>query len=96
MSGQGEFQFDQPAAAQGYEQWQEERRQAVEKLARDLNLPLNHRAEVWLPGGVRLRGILRFQQAPLFLEAAAARQTVLCVEGVTFAPGDIESFVRLD
>jgi hypothetical protein len=79
----------------GYAAWQEQRRALLNALAHKLGLPLGHRVEVWLTGGIWLRGQLRLREAKLFLDDT--RHTAeLEVDGVVFRPAEVESCVRLD
>jgi hypothetical protein len=72
------------------------RRTAVEVVARKLNLPLGHQVEIWLIGGVRLRGWLRLKEEALFLEEDKIRHLELTVDHVPFTYREMESCVRLD
>jgi len=67
MSQQSQFNFEASGDEQGYAQWLTGRRVAVQELARRLGLPLDHQVEVWLCGGIRLRGKLRLQEEILFI-----------------------------
>jgi hypothetical protein len=62
MHSQGQFNFDAGESQTGHTHWLEGRQMAAEALARQMNLPLGHQVEVWLHGGVRLRGKLRFRR----------------------------------
>lgn len=93
---QGHFNFDSAGSDQGYTQWQAGRRVAVAELARRINLPLGHQVEVWLYGGVRLRGRLRLAEEILFIEEERLRHLELIVDDVPFTYRDMESCVRLD
>ena len=68
---------------------------AVE-LARRINLPLGHEVEVWLRGGIRLRGKLRLEEELLFVEEDRVRCLELMVDRVPFTYRELESCVRLD
>ena len=81
---------------QGYTQWLTGRRLAAAELARRMGLPLGRQAEVWLCGGIRLRGKLRLQEELLFIEEERVRHLELLVEGVPFTYREMESCVRLD
>jgi hypothetical protein len=81
---------------QGYTQWLTGRRLAAAELARRMGLPLGHQVEVWLYGGIRLRGKLRLQEELLFIEEERVRHLELLVEGVPFTYREMESCVRLD
>ena len=69
---------------------------AAAELARRIGLPLGHQVEVWLYGGVRLRGKLRLREELLFIEEEQVRHLELVVDHVTFAYREMESCVRLD
>jgi hypothetical protein len=96
LSSQGEFHFDPEASEDGYSRWLLGRRMAVEILARKMNLPLGHQVEIWLSGGVRLRGVLLLKEEALFIEEAQVRQLELKVDHVLFTYREMESCVRLD
>jgi len=68
VNSQSEFSFDPDASEEGHTRWLFSRRMAVEILARKMNLPLGHQVEVWLYGGIRLRGLLRLKEEALFIE----------------------------
>jgi len=94
---QKELNFGSRGASEaGYTTWLNTRRMAVEEVARRLNLPVGHEVEVWLTGGIRLRGRLRLQQDLLFIEEERVRHLGLMVDQVAFAYREIESCVRLD
>ena len=69
---------------------------AAAELARRIGLPLDHEVEVWLRGGVRLRGKLHLQEAMLFLEEERLRHLGLVVDRVALTYREMESCVRLD
>jgi hypothetical protein len=96
MHLQGELNFQARGAAAGHAQWVALRQMAVEEAARKLNLPVGHPSEVWLRGGIRLRGILRLAEQLLFIEEARVRDLPLLLDGVSFTYAEIESCVRLD
>jgi hypothetical protein len=56
MNTQSEFNFEPDGSDQGYAQWLTGRRMAAKELAWRINLPLGHEVELWLFGGIRLRG----------------------------------------
>jgi hypothetical protein len=93
---QFEFEFNRSQSEAGYNQWQQERRAALEKLARKMGLPIGHRVEVWLQGGIRLRGWLRLEEERLWVENARDFKLRLVVDGVPFTAAEIESCVRQD
>lgn len=94
---QKELNFGGKGASElGYTNWMNDRRVAVEEVARRMNLPLGHEVEVWLIGGIRLRGRLRLQENLLFIDEDRARHLGLIIGNVAFAYREIESCVRLD
>jgi hypothetical protein len=93
---QGELDFQASGAVDGHAKWVALRRMSAEAAARQLNLPVGHRVEVWLRGGIRLRGTLRLVSEVLFVEEERVRQLALVLDGVTFTYAEIESCVRLD
>ena len=96
MSRQREFNFDADNTEEGYTHWVTARKVATQVLARRMNLPLGHQVEVWLLGGVRLRGELRLQEEQLFIEEERVRHLGLIVDRVPFTYRDLESCIRLD
>src|SRR6266567_3289195 len=96
MNPQGEFNFDPDASGEGYTRWLLGRRMAVEILARKMNLSLGREVEVWLFGGIRLRGLLRLKEEALFIEEDRVRHLELTVDHVPFTYREMESCVRLD
>jgi hypothetical protein len=96
MSIQGELSFEGSETGDGYSHWLVGRQMAAGELAQRMNLPLGHLVEVWLYGGVRLRGILRLPEEVLFVEEEKVRHMELKVDKVTFAYREMESCVRLD
>lgn len=96
MNAQDEFNFGDASAGEGYTRWLAQRKQAVGELARQIHLPLEHQVEVWLVGGVRLRGKLQLQEGRLFLGNDDAQHLGLLVDHVPFSIHEMESCVRLD
>lgn len=96
MNAQGEFNFTAAGTSDGYNQWLAGRQVATQELARRIGLPIGHDVEVWLYGGVRLRGKLRLREEILFLEEDRVRHLELVVDNVSFAYREMESCVRLD
>jgi hypothetical protein len=95
MNSQGKFDFES-GGGDGYARWLTGRKLAAAELARRLNLPLRHQVEVWLVGGIRLRGKLQLQEEMLFIEEERVRQLALRVDHVPFTLNEMESCVRLD
>lgn len=96
MKAQDEFDFGTGSAGEGYTRWLAERKRALAELARQSNLPLDHQVEVWLAGGIRLRGKLQLQEERLFLQEDDVKRLGLRVDHVPFTIGEMESCVRLD
>jgi hypothetical protein len=92
--GQLDFQSDGPES--GYSRWVIARHSAAEEAARKLNLPLGRLVEVWLRGGVRLRGELRLKDDILFVEEDRVRTLTLVVDKTEFTYAEIDSCLRLD
>jgi hypothetical protein len=96
MNAQGEFDFDTSGPGDGYTHWLAGRKLAAVELARRLNLPLDYPVEVWLRGGIRLRGKLRLQEECLLMEEDHVRHLGLEVDRVSFTIREMESCVRMD
>lgn len=96
MNAQSEFSFGGEGSEQGHTQWLAGRRMAAGELARRMGLPLGHQVEVWLCGGIRLRGRLLLDEEVLFIEQERLRHLELVVDNVAFAYREMESCVRLD
>ena len=96
VNSQSEFNFGVGETEQGYTQWLAGRRVAAEELARRVHVPLGHQVEVWLYGGVRLRGKLRLREEQLLIEEEHIRHLEFVVDRVAFAYREMESCVRLD
>jgi hypothetical protein len=56
------------------------RRVLAEELARRIHLPLGHEVEVWLYGGIRLRGKLSVKEEMLLIEEERVRHLELMVD----------------
>jgi hypothetical protein len=80
----------------GLNQWHAERDAAAQSAAAELGLPVGRSVEIWLRGGIRLRGVLRLRDTVLVLEERAAWKLELEVDNVSFRPSEIESCTRLD
>jgi hypothetical protein len=96
MSAQSEFNFDNGSREDGHSRWLAGRRMLAEELARRIHLPLGHQVEIWLYGGIRLRGKLRLKEEMLFIEEERVRHLELMVDRVAFTYRDMESCIRLD
>ena len=93
---QGHFDFDSSERADGYAKWLVGRQVAIQELAHRIHLPLAHEVEVWLRGGIRLRGKLRLEEEILLIEEEQIHHLRLLVDKVSFTYGEMESCVRLD
>jgi len=93
---QGELDFGSAASADGHAKWLAGRQMAARELARRMNLPLGHEVEVWLTGGIMLRGKLRVKEELLFIEEDKVRHLELIVDRMSFTYRELESCVRLD
>ena len=97
MDSQRELNFGGRGASEaGYTTWLTSRQLAVEEVARRMNLPLGHQVEVWLSGGIRLRGRLRLQEGLIFIEEDRVRHLGLIVDNVAFTYREMEACVRQD
>ena len=93
---QPEFDFASNGSEEGFASWRRQREEAVREWARSMGLPIHHPVEVYLAGGIRLRGELRLKEERLFMEERRDFEVELEVAGVAFQPKEIESCVRLD
>jgi hypothetical protein len=93
---QGELSFAANGPDEGYTKWVALRQLAAEAAAQKLNLPLGHLSEIWLRGGIRLRGTLRLAHEVLFIEETRILDLALVLDGVTFTYSEMESCLRLD
>jgi len=97
LDEQLEISFDAAATAeQGYAQWQEQRRAAMQQLAQKMGLPLKRQVEVRLLSGIVLRGVLALRAEGLFIADKRDFNLELVVDGVPFSAAEIESCVRCD
>jgi hypothetical protein len=96
MSAQGELNFEVKKGEDGFTNWMTARQIAAEELARQLNLPVGHQVEVWLTGGIRLRGKLCLGEDLFFVNEELAPHMPLVVDNVPFTLREMESCVRLD
>jgi len=96
VNRQSEFNFTSSRSEAGYSKWLLSRQVAVRDIARRMNLPLGHQVEVWLFGGVRLRGELRLAEETLFIAEERVRHLDLMVDHLRFSYREMESCVRLD
>jgi lysophospholipase L1-like esterase len=96
QQAQQQLDFFSANAPDGYNAWLQERRAKITQFARQLGLPLGHFVEIWLRGGIRLKGKLLLREEKIFIPAARDLSLELTVDGVHFRPGEVESCVRLD
>jgi small nuclear ribonucleoprotein (snRNP)-like protein len=90
---QPSFEYDRPGP-DGFSHWRKQREKQLLELSKNLGLPLNHQVEVWLRGGIRLRGILKLKENLLFLPERSSVELML--GEVCFSPAEIESCIRVD
>src|SRR5438445_6483648 len=90
MNLQSELNFGEDGSDAGYTRWLVGRQVATEILARKMGLPLGHEVEVWLIGGMRLRGKLRLQEETLFIEEERVRHLGLRVDKIAFTYREME------
>ena len=93
---QGELNFDSSQSEEGYNQWREQRWQAMRQLSRKMGLPLERKVEVWLCGEIRLIGILRLHEDMLFVPDDQNPRLQLVVDNVRFTPEEMISCVAVD
>ena len=93
---QGEFDFQGSSRGDGYRQWLAGRQVRAAELAPRIHLPLGHKVEVWLFGGIRLRGTLKLKEELLLIPEDSVRHLELSVDHVVFTVREMESCVRLD
>jgi len=93
---QVEFEFAPAGEETGHARWLAAREAAIKAAAQKLNLPLGRQVELWLSGGIRLRGKLRLQNEPLIVDDGNLNEMPLEVDGTVFPFSEIESCVRLD
>jgi len=93
---QGQFNFESESAEDGHAVWLAGRRVLANAVARRLGLPLGRHVEVWLVGGVRLRGVLRLKEDKLFIQEDEVRRLELMVDRVGFTYREVESCIRTD
>lgn len=97
--GQLGFRFDatgDSVPGDGLDRWQAERRAALEQLGRRLGLPLGHRVDIRLAGGIQLRGRLMLADREGRLPRPEDPLPQLRVDRCTFGCGEIESCTRVD
>ena len=93
---QGELNFDSNQSEDGYNQWREQRWQAMRELSRKMGLPLERKVEVWLRGEIRLIGILRLHEDVLFVPDDQNPRLQLVVDNVRFTPEEMISCVAVN
>jgi hypothetical protein len=96
MDKQSEFNFVANNSQEGYTRWLAGRRVQTEELARRIHLPIGHQVEIWLYGGIRLRGKLRLKEEMVFIAEDRVRHLELIADQVPFIYRDMESCVRID
>lgn len=97
MTPQGEFDFAaEGGSSDGLNSWRANFDRSKRELAATMGLPLDRLVEVWLQGGIRLKGVLKLHENRLFMESKRDFSLELVVDGVRFTAVEIESCVRLD
>jgi hypothetical protein len=96
VNGQTELNFNSTVQNDALLAWREQRKQAHIALARKIGLPLDHKVELWLRGGIRLRGMLRMKENLLLVPEDDAPDMAFEVGNVPFLIEEMESCVRLD
>src|ERR1051325_346434 len=87
-----DFERQQPT---GLDSWHKEQQRQRQELARSLGLPLGKNVEIWLHGGIRLRGELRLEDATLLHVQSTLQNTRFEVNGLPFGYAEIESCVQM-
>jgi hypothetical protein len=87
------FDFEAKGAS-GIDAWRAQLQRQREELAHSLGLPLGKQVEVWLRGGVRLRGRLNLEGAILVHAQSTLQNTRFEVDGVRFSYSEVESCVQ--
>ena len=93
---QPEFDFDPlpGRSADGISIWQRERAAQQLEMAKKLGLPIGHGVEVWLRGGVRLKGkLLLAEETLVHNEARTALR--LQIDNTLFSGDELESCIKL-
>ena len=80
----------------GLDRWRRERENALRELARELGLPLGHRAEVILTDDTKLVGVLRLAEDELIINPKRDWKLLLRIDRCTFTAAEIASCLRLD
>lgn len=97
---QEEFHFEgglsSEARKDGLSVWHAELEAQQQQLAQRLHLPIGHQVELWLRGGVRLRGRLQCAEEMLVTAGIDANHARLAIGRTEFTPQEIESCVRMD
>jgi hypothetical protein len=97
VNEQCQFDFDTTAnGVDGHTRWLIGRRMLATDLARRMHLPVGHQVEVWLNGGVRLRGKLALREEMLFIDEERVRHLELMIDRTPFTYREMESCIRTD
>jgi len=93
---QPDLNFNAPNSG-GYELWLRQRQSLIAHLTDQLGYPIGRQVEVWLQGGVRLRGNLTVREESIHWSTDHKAVGVeLGIGQVYFPISQIESCVRLD
>ena len=96
MNPQDDLPFADPSRPDGYAQWLAHRDDALLEAAHKLGLPLGRKVEVWLHGGIRLRGILELAERQLFVSEQDLPKLRFVVDRTTFRYDEMQSCLRQD
>ena len=93
---QPEFDFDPLPGrnADGVSLWQSERAAHQLEMAKRLGLPIGHGVEVWLRGGIRLKGKLVFAEESL-VHNEVRTGLRLQIDSTIFSGDELESCIKL-
>jgi len=96
MAQQGELIFGEGEEPEGHSKWLATLDEANAAIGRKLGLPLGHEVEIWLRGGVRLRGRLTLREPRLFVADDEIPGLQFRIGRTPFTYGEMESCLRLD
>ena len=77
----------------GVSLWRKQREEEQLALAKKLGLPIGRTVEVWLRGGVRLRGKLHLHEETL-IYSAVGHDPRFAVDGTPFKVSEMESCIE--
>lgn len=94
MQGELDFNASSSREVDAIALWRKQRAEEQVALARKLGLPIGKKVEVWLRGGVRLRGGLQLHEDQL-IHSEATGGTRFAVDGTPFLVEEMESCIRI-